>query len=253
MTALFAHIVTVGTSLLLNAKKKYPEPSDEQLLEFVKSDPKAASAELNTILPQLEAMKDKQHRVYLLHSDTEEGRRCASILKSFLEGLGLRLSAEVREVPKLGEEKEFKKGLANLLEGVVEIIRGHYPEDRVFIYATGGFKPETAIAFLAGNLPGLGAPVFYIHEKFREVVRLPALPLSFRRKQKFFSLMEHFCRNIKVPELQLRERFRPEVVSEAERLGWIEKVGEDYEITPMGLLLWQKFESLGLIKTKSRR
>ena len=47
--------------------------------------------------------------------------------------------------------------------------------DPVFC-ATGGFKAEIAFLNLLGAL--LAVEVFYIHEKFREVIRLPHLPLT---------------------------------------------------------------------------
>ncbi len=50
----------------------------------------------------------------------------------------------------------------------------------MFVHATGG-RPETAIAILAANSPGMGAPVFYVHERFRKVIRIPAVTVRFRR------------------------------------------------------------------------
>ncbi|MEM1875156.1 MAG: putative CRISPR-associated protein [Candidatus Hadarchaeales archaeon] len=243
-----AHIVTTGTSLLANVRREIgKEPSEGELLSFVKRDPRKASAELNTLLPLLEEKKDKQHYVYLLHSDTEEGRLCAKILQSFLSQLKLRIYVESVEISGLGDPKNFRHGLAKLFEKVVELIRAHYLQnDTVYVHATGGFKPETAIALLASNLPGIGAPVLYIHESFREVVRLPAMPVRLRRKEKFQRLMNHMCRNMKAHLLQLEREFPKDVISEAERLGWIERKRDELEITPMGLLLWKTFMRLGL-------
>ncbi|MEM0359008.1 MAG: putative CRISPR-associated protein [Candidatus Hadarchaeales archaeon] len=249
-----AHIVTTGTSTLTNARKEMgKEPTEEELLSFVKRDPRRASAELNTLLPLLEERKDMQHYVYLLHSDTEEGRLCARVLQSFLSQLKLRICAKSVEIAGLGDPKKFRNGLANLLEKVVRLIKSHYlQKDMVYVHATGGFKPETAIALLASNLPGVGAPVLYIHESFREVVRLPAMPVWLRGKEKFRKLMDRMCRSRKVHQLQLEREFMKETVSEAERLGWIERRGDELEITPMGHLLWERFVHLGLYGPKKR-
>ena len=252
---MFVHIVTVGTSLLNNAKRTMgKEPSEQDLLSFVQKeeDPRKASAELNTLLPLLEERREDQHWVYLLHSDTKEGRLCASVLKQFLTGLELRLFSKCVEIKCLGDPKTFKRGLANLLEEIVKLIRNHYASnDRVFVHATGGFKPETAVAFLAANLPGSGAPVFYVHESFREVIRLPALPIWPRRKEKFLRFMEHMCRTRKASLLQLERIFRREIVEEAKRLGWVEQEEDTIKLTPMGLLLWERFERLGLYLRKT--
>jgi putative CRISPR-associated protein (TIGR02619 family) len=247
------HIVTVGVSTLQNARRELGrEPSEEDLLSLVQKDPRKASAELNTLLPIIEEKSVDQHRVYLLHSDTAEGRFCASVLKQFLSGLGLRLHVESVEIKDLGNSETFTKGLANLLEQVVRLIRNHYAEgDRVFIHASGGFKPETAMAILAANLPGSGAPVFYVHESFRKVIRLPALPIWPRRRERFIRFMEHMCRVREVPSPQLERMFMKETVEEAKRLGWVEQDGDRIRLTPMGLLLWERFEKLRLYGRRS--
>jgi putative CRISPR-associated protein (TIGR02619 family) len=250
---LTVHIATVGVSALQNATRELGRgPSEEEVLSFVQRDPRRASAELNTLLPIMEENREKQHRVYLLHSDTGEGRLCASVLKRYLSGLGMRLHAETVEIKDLGTPETFTRGLANLLEQVVRLIRNHYSEgDRVFVHASGGFKPETAMAFLAANLPGSGAPVFYVHESFRSVIRLPALPIWPRRREKFVRFMTHMRRKLDAPCLQLEKMFTRETVEEAKRLGWVQQDGDYIRLTPMGLLLWEKFEKLGLYGRRS--
>jgi CRISPR/Cas system-associated protein Csm6 len=65
--------------------------------------------------------------------------------------------------------------LANLVREIAKIIPKH---KNVRICATGGFKPEAAIASILGFVAR--KPVYYIHESFREEVHLPALPLSWK-------------------------------------------------------------------------
>jgi len=242
----FVHIVTVGTSILINARRKLgKEPTEEELLSFVREEPRKASAELNTILPLLENRRDKQHVVYLLHSDTSEARVCAHTLKKFLSGLGLRLNAELVEIKGLGSVNTFHEGLGELFEQATKLIMGHYASgDRVFVHATGGFKPESTMVFLAANFPRSGAPVFYIHESFREVLRLPAFPFWPRRKQKFEKLMDHMCRVKEASWLQLEKLSMQKAAEEAIRLGWLEEEEEKVKLTKMGHLLWERFERL---------
>ena len=252
---MFVHIATVGVSLLQNARRelKKEKPSEDELVSFIGKDPRRASAELNTIFPLLEENKQHQHRVYLLHSDTEEGRLCAGALEQFISGLGLRAHACCVEVKELGSPENFTRGLANLLEQVVNLIRRHYAEgDRVFVHASGGFKPETTMAFLAANLPTTGAPVFYVHESFREMIRLPALPVWPRKRRKFVELMNRMCQAREIYPEALQRMFGREVIEEAKRLGWIVEEGNRLKITPMGLLLWQRFERLGLYGSKPK-
>ncbi len=250
---MFVHIATVGISLLQNARRelKKERPSEEELLSFIGKDPRKASAELNTIYPLLQENRQHQHRVYLLHSDTEECRLCAKVLRQFIQGLDLRVHARCKEVKELGDPQKFTKGLANLLEQIVGLIRTHYAqEDRVFVHASGGFKPETVMAFLAANLPTTGAPVFYVHESFRETIRLPALPIWPRRKRKFLDLMHHMCQVKEIYRPALQRMFEKGVIEEAKRLGWIVEEDNEFRVTPMGLLLWQRFERLGLYRSR---
>jgi len=178
---------------------------------------------------------------------------CAEAIKQFILALGLRAHACCIEVKELGSSENFTRGLANLLEHVVNLIRQHYAEgDRVFVHASGGFKPETTMAFLAANLPTTGAPVFYVHESFREVIRLPALPIRPRKRRKFVELMDHMCQTREIHPEALQRMFRKELIDEVKRLGWIVEENNRLKITPMGLLLWQKFERLGLYRSKPK-
>jgi len=52
----------------------------------------------------------------------------------------------------------------------------------VRICATGGFKPEVALASVLGFIAK--APVYYIHESFRQEIHLPALPIDWRYEVK---------------------------------------------------------------------
>jgi len=60
------------------------------------------------------------------------------------------------------------------LASIASEVRGKGGE--LLIVATGGFKAEAACANLVGLL--FGAPVYYIHERFGEVVELPPLPVA---------------------------------------------------------------------------
>lgn len=55
------------------------------------------------------------------------------------------------------------RGLANLVREIAHILTHHKD---VRICATGGFKPEVALASVLGFIAK--APVYYIHESFRK-------------------------------------------------------------------------------------
>lgn len=63
----------------------------------------------------------------------------------------------------------------NLATEMSRVIISH---TRVKICATGGYKPESAVASILGFISG--SPVYYIHTTFNQVVHLPSLPLDWR-------------------------------------------------------------------------
>jgi putative CRISPR-associated protein (TIGR02619 family) len=275
----WVHLITVGASMAQNAlKREIPFLVDagitglrglerglhdgvidfdellEELFTLLCEAPKSMSAELNTSLDLLRSGFELRvnQLVYLFHTDTWIGRVCGETLFRFFEEVsrkdfdGLVACQRPIEVEGLGSHERFREGLANLLEMIADHIGGHKRAgDVVFVHATGGFKPESAMALLAANLPGLGAPVFYIHEHFREVVRIPAIPLSPRLLGVFEGLMSRVLQLPRVHRAQLDEEFGRDLVEEAIRLGWLDERGEYVVATAMGRLLWRRLLRLG--------
>ncbi|MBS3932827.1 MAG: CRISPR-associated DxTHG motif protein [Truepera sp.] len=81
-------LTTVGTSLLNNARSK-GFIGEREILSYVNSDPKAASAETNSLL----RIMQKDNEIVLLHSDTPEGSRSAELLARYYpqQGVACRL------------------------------------------------------------------------------------------------------------------------------------------------------------------
>ncbi len=199
-----AHVVTVGTSILRNAAQRgalppailakvrawaqAPPLSREDveageaarrggeefkaLLQLLASEPRVYSAELNAMWPYLE--RGSVAAAALLASDSGASHLCAALLEEYLKASGVE--CEVHRVSELG--RSFESGLYNLLDVVVSLTVKYKGRGlRVYLNATGGFKLETAVLYLAACLLGADR-VYYIHEAMREVVELPALPLS---------------------------------------------------------------------------
>ncbi len=266
-----AHLVLVGASILTNAQRagivegSLPDLEaglkggrvDEgeltgRLVEFVSGDPKGASAELSTLLDLLEEWYERglQQWVYLLFSDTRIGRVCAETLRNYLmnvsgERYGGRVAVEMVRVEGLGDPERFEDGLARLFSTITEIIRARKGEgDRVFVHATGGFKPETAMAILAANSPGTGAPVFYVHEHFKRVVRIPAMPVRFRKWGKLTELIGSLVDIGPAARDALEGRYGKDAVRQAVRLGWAEEKEERVYPTETAKVLWRQTEEV---------
>ena len=175
-------IVTVGTSLLANARRKWAEsglkveqPDEHQLLSYLKqADPETASAETNSLSRLL---KSGDEHIVFLRSQTDEGRLCAEVLARHYRGKGHE--TQIVEVPDLTyAESRFKlRGLRSLVATLIGWIRKEREQgNKVIINATGGFKAEIAYATLVGLL--FDVPVYYIHEAFKEIIEMPPAPVS---------------------------------------------------------------------------
>ncbi|KEF33966.1 CRISPR-associated protein [Deinococcus sp. RL] len=166
-------ISTVGTSLLGNANNPRANPDGLSPAALLRRDPQRASAEANAIT-RLAAPGDT---LVFLHSDTEDGERCAALLAEYFAGLGHPVRRE-RIAGLSYHEKGFVshglRSLVRLLAGELRAARraGQQP----LINATGGFKAEIAYATAVGLM--FGVPVCYIHERFGDVVTLPASPVG---------------------------------------------------------------------------
>ncbi len=171
-------ITTVGTSLITNARDslglKDGMPTDQQIANYIRhAASEKASAETNS----LSRLLVEGDSIVFLHSQTEEGLKCAEALRRHFAHKGYR--AELREVKDLlYTESRFKmRGLRSLVSIIIDIIRKEKKQGRkVVLNATGGFKAEIAYATLVGLL--FDIPVYYIHEIFKEIIEMPATPIS---------------------------------------------------------------------------
>jgi len=266
----WAHIVLVGVSILSNAFRDGVVSEDLQRLEdklnidpslndvlaeklygYLKQDCRKASAELNTCLDLIvEGYRNgRQQWCHLLTSETNIGRLCGRVLARYLRDfssseLNGKLSVlEPTSINHLGDPEKFNDGLANLFEEIVKLITYHKSRgDVAFVHATGGYKPETAIAILAANSPGAGAPTFYIHEHFNQLIRIPALPITFRRWRRFSDMMNSLAGVEEANKEQYINIFSRSAVEEAIRLGWITEENSSLRLTPFGRLLWKKMK-----------
>jgi putative CRISPR-associated protein (TIGR02619 family) len=206
-------ISTVGTSLLSNAPRHDFNPhSPDSLHTFLQRCPQEASAESNA----LSRLAQPGDELVFLHSDTEEGARCSEALTRSFAEQGFRVRGE-RIVGLSYNEKGFVQyGLQKLVKLLAQEIReaqraGQLP----VINATGGFKAEIAYATAVGLV--FGVDVCYIHEKFRDIVTLPATPMGwdyslFAWYSDFFDWLGTELRP--TPDVQARLAGFPEVLQQ---------------------------------------
>ncbi len=165
-------LTTVGTSLLFNARRE-GRVGDAEILEYLSQSPRAASAEANALLHILQ----KGDSGVFLHSDTSEGERAAALLELYWQDQRV----DCRKVRIKGLAYEAKGfvdyGLKHFVQTLAHEIRAATRAQKVVVInATGGFKAEIAYATALGLV--FKVPVYYIHEKFGDIVTLPPSPFG---------------------------------------------------------------------------
>ena len=214
-------ITTVGTSLLTNRDDRPwagwngwagdPLPDIAQVDQWLgQTEETTASAETNTL--HAIGIHNQDH-VLFLHSDTPEGRFCSERLQHFYAKRCRHVEGRSLNALGYSQASFSQKGLKNLVQEAIEAVREARQKSLQPVFcATGGFKAEIAFLNLLGAL--LEVEVYYIHEQFREIVRLPRLPLNWdmqwvSERQDFFQWIDDEPRLSK--EVENRLKARPEL------------------------------------------
>ncbi|MEM4687470.1 MAG: putative CRISPR-associated protein, partial [Zestosphaera sp.] len=165
------------------------------LLEFISLNPRGSCAELAGVLEIYGDLKTRYGRVDRVAVTLYSTSSCTSYLASrviaeYLESQSVEVV--VRVVESIRSEEEFDEGLASLVDAVAEDVSEYTKRGYgVYVNATPGFKPEVTFLVLAALLLGVRS-VYYIHEAFRGVVRLPTIPVQVR--ESYLALLEKLVR-----------------------------------------------------------
>lgn len=186
-------ICTVGTSLFNNIKYSKEDSFIQDfeaknwqklallLLDKSNSD-RICGAEINSITSICnKSLLSKTDKLIFLVSDTEEGKKTGQLLKLYYENQKnlikfKEVDYRVLEGLRDDDVKAFKQqGLKNLVKEISEEVR-KFSAEVIAINATGGYKAQISFAGMIGQ--ALGIPVYYLFEKFSEVIELPPQPVS---------------------------------------------------------------------------
>jgi putative CRISPR-associated protein (TIGR02619 family) len=163
---------------LAEAYQQHDWPAVARELVRLPPSERLCGAEINSIA----SMIHKEYvpadcGLFFLHSDTDDGRSIAAILKHYYQGKG-HAPVETIDVPDLQDQdpKRFRtKGLRNLARKICGVIRER-SATACAINATGGYKAQIAIGVLLGQ--AIGVPVYYKHELFSEIIAFPPMPVA---------------------------------------------------------------------------
>lgn len=168
-------LTTTGISLYINTSRTSDtkEPTDDQMRQYLRMKPEAASAEANSLL---QITQTDDHLIFF-RTETPEAERCANLLKEFFLSRGFK-NVRIVELQFQDDEKHIEThGLRNLVNTLIsEIEAAQRKGQQIVINATPGFKLESAYSTMIGML--YQVPVKYIHEKFRRVVTFNPIALD---------------------------------------------------------------------------
>ncbi|MEM1725036.1 MAG: putative CRISPR-associated protein [Thermoplasmata archaeon] len=270
------HIISSGVSVLTNAQRANLIPHDKklsdsdywetllqnpakinELKEFVKSDPRKNSAELNTFLRVVENKDPKEIEVYLFGTNTSSNELCRRVIESYLKENGFMLYTPIEVSGYFWEAKfdekyaidEFRRGISDLLDRLIYLGKKKKEEGyKVYFNPTGGLKAHVIVTALAAFL--VDAEVYYMNEEFNEVVFLP--PLFYIPKGKEVEILQKL-NTVKLLSGKDAEKLYSEASDEIERLltyGLI-AIEEDesnkiyrIKLTEKGKFLNERFRSL---------
>ena len=185
-------ICTVGTSLFNNLKRAEGEINQAffqqnwkqvaLLLNQLENTDRAGGAEINSIsrICQKNLLSDCLKLVFLV-SETEDGKAIGQLLKLYYENHQNPIQFETVEVKVLtglrdDDVKAFRQeGLKNLVREISTQVQNSSSEC-IAINATGGYKAQISFAGMIGQ--ALEIPVYYLFERFSEVIELPPQPIA---------------------------------------------------------------------------
>ena len=193
-----ALLCTIGTSLLypnlsnliketqteptlVSLSKAYCEKNWSEVatqLHEIKPTERLCGAEINSITDLLEQRFIEQGYLHLFHSDTDDGKVIAEILKFYFIQARWKVSIHCVKGLRDDDSESFRtKGLRNLAKLFGEQVRSSRQNFRpCAINATGGYKAQIAIAVLMGQ--ALDVPVYYKHERFDAIIPFPPMPVA---------------------------------------------------------------------------
>jgi putative CRISPR-associated protein (TIGR02619 family) len=238
-------VMTVGTSLLTNRDGNLAEKrpwvgertigNQKVAVEWMEQKTTESmdwmeqfSAETNTFWRLDPKSTDE---IILLHSDTNEGLECAQVLDAFFRQVCGQQNVELYPLPGVNYESEQSESalekMALLLVQLIEQANG-----TLTLAATGGFKAQTMIMGIVGQLKGVY--VCYVHEKYRTLIYLPYLQLGQveHRASKLASLPVSSRKRSDVIQIQeSKSHHRPKTWKKVEKmlqdLPWVEFVRFD--------------------------
>jgi len=267
-------ITTVGTALINKLKEKEEfssffedESSKNKLLNSEKKiedvisflitkspDDKILGPEINSTNSLIKEYIIEPVNLFLIVSDTIEGKIEGKILKKYFENKDGYFKFHKVEIVNVNDlqstdPKKFKNdGLKNLVRNLGKIIREYAgithknAQPNIIINATGGYKAEIAFATVIGQAYGI--PVYYQFEDFSSIIQL--LPLPIALDFDFWEQAFPILKDLKNGTME-EEEYKDYCIEFESKLDWlVDKLSENgktiYALSPIGELFFEVCE-----------
>lgn len=205
---------------------------------------KRASAEIASIQSILSrGYLDDSKDLYLLTSDTEEGKISGEVIREYF--LGNFQSVYVIDIKGLNTDDSaiFRdEGLLQLVKSTSTIIyEKRNKQEECIINATGGYKAQISFVGLIGQV--LRIPVYYQFEDFKEIIKMPSMPISLDNQLwlRNYDLFDKLFRYGSLPNYQIDDK----VLNQEELRDLLDESDGQYRLSSVGLLmhevLYQRF------------
>ena len=201
-----------------------------EIINYSNEELKKLSAELNALVTFYNGDFESNDIYMFFHTDTYLGEKVAEILKEFLQSKGLNAQIFKAKDLNTASIEEFQISLSDVIKDLSEILDGYKGYEIIF-NLTGGFKSVNS--FLQTMATLWADKSIYIFESSNELLVIPKLPLKIDEDIfiKYFNLFRAL-------ELGLETDIQKEIP-----LSVINKIDDEYILSPWGEILWQKIKN----------
>lgn len=229
-----------------------------KLEEYIQKQPNlySISAELKSIskIIDIELNNGQQEfLIYLLSSDTLSGWLASELVEKSLHQIygknskGVKIQKiEVKVIQHLQviDQKNFNKGMANLISEVYSIVEEYW--DNVVINITGGYKSSIPFLTILGQLNG--CDIYYIYENTDTLIKIPKMPISSKcfdicKIDRYYSYFEKLDKGLD-DRGEIAKILSSSFYEDFSFVVWHyqEKYGELVELNPIGKILFEKYK-----------
>ncbi|MCX8167343.1 MAG: putative CRISPR-associated protein [Candidatus Micrarchaeota archaeon] len=229
-----------------------------KLKEYIQKQPNlySISAELKSIskIIDIELSNGQQEfLIYLLSSDTLSGWLASELVEESLHQIydknskGVKIQKiEVKVIQHLQviDQKNFNKGMANLISEVYSIVEEYW--DNVVINITGGYKSSIPFLTILGQLNG--CDIYYIYENTDTLIKIPKMPISSKcfdicKIDRYYSYFEELDKGLD-DRGEIAKILSSSFYEDFSFVVWHyqEKDGELVELNPIGKILFEKYK-----------